>query len=117
MAPPPPLEEGAGLASCRLAEKFSFKIIKIARPPHFFQKKEKQFFLLGSARLRAGGGASLTARGQKISSPETPPFFARSPEKSDGLGKKTLATNKLVVRVKKKGLRDLVITQPPLERI
>jgi len=28
-----------------------------------------------------GGQEKTTARGQKISSPKTPPFFARSPEK------------------------------------
>jgi len=41
-----------------------------------------------SARRPEGGGQeNPSARGQKISSPKTPPFFARSP---DGLLRKNL---------------------------
>jgi len=43
----------------------------------FYQK----FLRKTSARRPNGGGQkNPTARGQKISSPKTPPFFARSPK-------------------------------------
>jgi len=66
-------------AAARLAEKYSLQFLFCAR--HFFLLKGKEYF---SARLcpqsGKGGGASRTARGQKISSPSSPPFFARSLE-------------------------------------